>query len=50
MEALELRNRQQREYIDALERDLAERTTEQVYLSPIFNIAIATNGKDLFLT
>lgn len=29
MEALELRNRQQREYIDALERDLAERTTEQ---------------------
>lgn len=45
MEALELRNRQQMEYIEGLERDLAERVAEEVHLTMTkFKSALATNG------
>lgn len=45
MEALELRNRQQMEYIGGLERDLAERAAEEVNRTVTkFKSALATNG------
>lgn len=46
MEALELRNRQQMEYIGGLERDLAERAAEEVHRTVTkFKSALATNAE-----